>query len=112
MISNILSTDRLTVMKSVGTHAFVTEAHSAWFSFAEEKEVAIFLDEGRADAISPAADFTGVLRFWKQETRSIKIFYFKRFTQTRLIHSETVNHNRLNQIFGFIQQISKRVLCS
>lgn len=74
MISNILSTDKLTVVKSVGTHASVTEAHSAWFSFAKEKEVAIFLDEGRADAISPAADFTGVLRFWKDKINKNILF--------------------------------------
>lgn len=45
------------------THSLVTEAHSAGFSFAKEKETAIGLDEGRTCTIFPsAAHFTGVLR--------------------------------------------------
>lgn len=54
-------------MKDLVTHALVTEAHSAGFSFAKEKETAIGLDEGRAGAMfSPAAHFTGVLRLCKE----------------------------------------------
>ena len=46
------------------THALVTEAHSARFSFAKVKEAAVDLDERGAEAIfSPAAHFTGVFRF-------------------------------------------------
>lgn len=55
-------------IKDLVTHALVTEAHSAGFSFAEEKKIAAGLDEGRAGAIfPPAAHFTGVLRLCRQK---------------------------------------------
>lgn len=54
--------------KDLLTHASVAESHSAGFAFAKEKETAIGLNEGRADAIfSPAAHFTGVVRICNQE---------------------------------------------
>lgn len=58
-----------TDIKDLVTHGPVTEAHSAGFSFAKEKETAIGLEERRASAIfSPAAHFTGVLCSCKQKT--------------------------------------------
>lgn len=55
-------------IKVLVTHTLITEAHSAGFSFAKEKETAIALDKGRAFAIfSPAAYFAGVLSLWKPE---------------------------------------------
>lgn len=57
-----------TDIKDLMTYALVTEAHSAGFSFTEEKETAVGLDEGKAGAIfPPAAHFTRVLRLCKQK---------------------------------------------
>lgn len=51
----------------IPSHSPITESHCARFSFTEENKSVVSLDEGRAEAVfSPAADFTGVLRFWKQ----------------------------------------------
>lgn len=56
-------------LRGMVTHILVTEAHSAGFSFAKEKETAVGLNEGGAGAIfSSAADFTGILRFCKHKT--------------------------------------------
>lgn len=57
-------------IKGLVTHVLITEAHSAGFSFAKEKETVIALDEGRAFSIfTPAAHFTGVFSLWKQKIR-------------------------------------------
>lgn len=82
MISWDLSVERAD-RKGLMTHAPVTEAHGARFPFAKEKETAIGLDEGRADSIfSPAAHFTGVIRFLRTGEKIIvtnvspSVFFF------------------------------------
>lgn len=59
------------------THALVTEAHGAGFSFAKVEEAAVGLDEGRAGAVfSSAAHFTGVLRRCKKRKKNFSAICF------------------------------------